>query len=95
MKVTDGVGSGVGVIVGVGVGVGEGVGLTDVSGEGDTEGLGDELGITGLTGAATFTPLLQTNFLPFFTQVKVFPEATCFLPTLLQTAPVFGAAAYE
>lgn len=71
----------------LGVGVGEG--------EFDGVGVGEELGvgITVVSEAAIAMPLLHTNFLPFFTQVNVLPDAICFFPTFVQTAPVFGAAA--
>lgn len=81
-SVCDGVGVGVGCVVmlGVGVGVGVAVGLATGVGFGKT---------------ASFSPLFQTNLLPFLIQVNVFPAETCFLPALTQTAPALGGAAYE
>ena len=50
----------VGFTEGVGVGVGEG--------EGEGVGVGEDVGVC-VALAATFTPLLQTNFFPDFMQV--------------------------
>jgi hypothetical protein len=38
------------------------------------------------------TPLFQINFLPDFIHVKVLPEATEVIPTVLQAAPALTAA---
>lgn len=75
----------VGELLGVGVGENE----FDGVGEGEEFGVGETAGMA----AAIAMPLLHTNFLPFFTQVKVLPDVTCFFPAFVQTAPVFGAAA--
>jgi hypothetical protein len=68
----------VGVAEGVAVGVGVGVGVVEVVGVG--------------IGVATFTPLLQTSFLPDLTQVYLKPLATEVEFNLEQVAPVFTAA---
>ena len=72
------IGVGVAEGVAVGVGVGVGVGVVEVVGVG--------------IGVATFTPLLQTSFLPDFTQVYLKPFATEVEFNLEQVAPVFTAA---
>ena len=75
--------------MGIGVGVADAVGAGDADGVGTGEGVGDA---SGLGATETVTPLLQTSFLPFFKQVKLFPAETFFCPTVLQTAPAFSAA---
>jgi hypothetical protein len=54
--------------------------------------LGAALVCGAAAGFAISTPLFQLNFLPDFTQVKVFPEATEVFPALGQEAPAFTAA---
>ena len=98
---TVGLGEGDAVGTGEGVGVGEGdvegdcvaVGI----GEGATVGLGVGEGLVLIEGAGvTFlilTPLFQTSFLFFLTQVKRKPLETWVVPALLHLAPGLGATA--
>ena len=85
----DGVGTGVDVAVaeGIGAGValaeGDGVALTEGAGVGVADGLGV---------ATTFTPLLQTNFLPDLIQVYLYPETVVVDFNLVQVAPALTAA---
>ena len=97
----------VGLGVGVAVGTGEGVGVSegDVEGdavavgigEGTTVGLGVGEGFVLIEGAGvTFlilTPLFQTSFLFFLTQVKRKPFDTRVFPALLHLAPGLGVTA--
>ena len=71
---------GVALEVGVGVVLGVGVGVGVVLGVG--------------VGLDIVTPLFQTNFLPYFTQVNFFPADTAVEPAFEQLAPAFGAAPY-
>ncbi len=82
-----GVGDGVGVRVGKGVAEGTGVGLTSTGGVGVATGVG----VFFLMGM----PLLQTNFLPDFTQVYFNPLAVEEVPTFLHVSPCLTAALME
>ena len=55
-------------------------------------GVGVALGVETTVGLVTATPLSQINFLPDFTHVKVFPDATDLSPAFEQVAPAFTAA---
>ena len=96
---TVGVGDGEGATVGVGDGEGATVGVGD--GEGATVGVGDGDGVTVTEGVGvallTLTPLFQTSFLFFLTQVKRKPFDTRVFPALLHLAPGLGvtASAFE
>ena len=48
--------------------------------------------MVGVALAATFTPLLQTNFLPLLIQVYLIPADVLIWPSFLQVVPGFTAA---
>ena len=86
LKIFVGEGDGVGIALWEGEGAGDGVGETDVDGVG--------VGVvvaTGL-GAAIFTPLSQTSFLPLLIHVYLIPAVTVVAPALVQAVPAFTAA---
>ena len=73
------------------------VGVGDAEGVGVGELVGVEVGVgvgwTGVGfGAATFTPLFHTSFLPLLMQVYFFPPDVAVNPTFLQLSPAFTAA---
>ena len=88
---TEGVGVGVALAEGVGVavteGVGVGVALAEGVGVAVTEGLAVGFGV-----ATTFTPLLQTSFLPDLMHVYLYPETVAVDFNLVQVAPALTAA---
>jgi hypothetical protein len=49
-------------------------------------------GAGGSIGLTITTPLFQINFFPDLVQVKVFPDATDLIPTVLQLDPALTAA---
>ena len=79
--------SGVFVSIGVGVGEVEGVGVGVGVGEGEGVGVSEGVG----SGRETFTPLLQTNFLPDLMQVYFKPLTVDVVPTLVQELPCLTA----
>ena len=48
--------------------------------------------MVGVALTATFTPLLQTNFLPLLIQVYLIPADVLIWPSFLQAVPGFTAA---
>ena len=87
-------GEALGVTVGVGAGEleGEALGVTVGVGAGELEG--EALGVTvGVGFVTTFTPLLQTNFLPDLTQVNLYPLTVDVDFNLVQVPPAFAVAA--
>ena len=90
---TVGVGVGVGETVGVGVGVGETVGVG--VGVGETVGVGFGVGVSvgfGVGFTATFTPLLQTSFLPDLIQVNLNPLTVEVEFNFVQVPPALAVA---
>jgi len=83
-------GVGLGVAEGVELGVAEGVGLGVAEGVGDTTGAGVTVG-AGF--AATFTPLLQTSFLPDLIHVNLYPLTIDVVFNLVQVPPALAVAA--
>ena len=65
------------------------LGDEDAGAVGEGVGVGEEVGVA-LT--ATFSPLLQTNFLPLFIQVYLIPADVLIWPIFLQVVPGFTAA---
>jgi hypothetical protein len=53
--------------------------------------VGADAGV-GFEPVTTFIPLSQTSFLPDLMHVKVLPDATEVIPTLLHLAPALAAA---
>ena len=71
------------------------VGAGDAEGVGVGELVGVEVGV-GVgwigVGAATFTPLFHTSFLPLLMQVYFFPPDVAVNPAFLHASPAFTAA---
>lgn len=89
-----GVGETVGVEVGVEVGVGVGVGETVGAGVSVGVGVGETVGVgVGVGFTATFTPLLQTNFLPDLIQVNLNPLTVDVVFNFVQVPPALAVAA--
>ena len=55
--------------------------------------VGEAEGVAEGLGAGVETPLLQTSFLPLFTQVYFLPAAVIVCPAILQEEPGVGAVA--
>lgn len=84
---------GTGVDVAVAEGIGAGVALAEGNGVALTEGAGVGVGVADCLGvAATFTPLLQTNFFPDLMQVYLYPETVVVDFNLVHVAPALTAA---
>jgi hypothetical protein len=94
LGVAEGVGLGVAEGVGLGVAEGVGLGVAEGVGLGVAEGVG--LGVAegvGLGVAATFTPLLQTSFLPDLIHVNLYPLTIDVVFNLVQVPPALAVAA--
>ncbi len=87
------VAEGIGAEVALAEGIGAGVALAEGNGVALTEGAGVGVGVADCLGvAATFTPLLQTNFFPDLMQVYLYPETVVVDFNLVHVAPALTAA---